>query len=180
VVTLDRRKLTAPLLAQAAAFVAVLAIGLVTGHSGGKPAPVPSSHSTSPAPRHSTGPAPRISVTSGGTSSTGLSTELTIQIQVGNFGLAMPNVQVEILKDPALTRVAHASLNQNVTATTKSVPAGHAYQVCAKPPQGWTINDQDDGAVPHWNCTPVPAGTQTQTVTFSLTPELPSQGTGGL
>jgi hypothetical protein len=167
VATLDRRKLTAPVLAQAAAFVVVLVIGGLTGHGAAKPAPRPSSHPTSPAPHGK--------VTSRGTTSTVTSTELTIQV-APVAGVTMPSVAVKILKDdPAKTPVASAQLNQGF-AVMRSVPAGHIYQVCVRPAFGWTFTGSSTGALAGWDCKKVAATRQAQTVPFDLTP-LPGTGT---
>jgi hypothetical protein len=169
VVTLDRRKVTAPVLAQAAAFVAVLVIGVLTGHSAAKPALKPSSRSASPAP-HST-------VTSRRTTSSVHSTELTIQVAVA--GVAMPAVAVKVLEnDPALTpavpsRLIQASAGMKVT---ESVPAGFTYQVCVQPARGWTFTGPNTHVLAGWDCKKVAAGRQPQTVTFNLIP-LSSTGT---
>ena len=174
-VRLDGRKLTAPLLAQAVAFVAVLVIGGLTGHAGGKPA-----HPSSPG---STKSSPNSGVHSRGTTSTGQSTELTVRIdQVGGFGQAMPSVALKVLKDDvALIQVASTNLPQSVPGTApeamESVLVGHAYQVCVKPPPGWTFIGHGTGALPGWDCTEVEAGSQPLTVTFQLTPRSPNAGT---
>ncbi len=175
-VRLDGRKLTAPLLAQAVAFVAVLVIGGLTGHGPAKPVTRASSGSTSPATHH-TSPAPHHSVPSQVNTPTGDITELTVQI-VG--GIKLPTVVVKVFRDDrALTSapVVSTSLNQTVPETTKSVPAGHTYQVCAKPPRGWTFTGHGTGVLPGWDCTKVEAGSLPQTVTFQLIPPSPNTGT---
>jgi len=171
VATLDRRKLTVPVLAQAGAFAAVLVIGVITGHGVGKPVP-----------SGSKGPAPRISVTSPGPTFTGRNTELTILAdEVGVGGLAMPTIRVEVVKDHFVqTPVAVASLSASPGTTTKviSLPAGHTYQVCVQPPQDWTVTDGNPDVVPGWDCIKVEAGPQPVTATFYLLPALSSVVTG--
>jgi hypothetical protein len=183
VVYLDRRKLTAPVLAQAAAFVAVLAIGVLTGHSGGTPHSGPT-RSIGATP-HNSFTSPHVSVTSQGNSPTAQSTELTVLIdKVDGFGLTMPSVAVEVLEDDrALTPVASTSVNPSVAGTSmeqmESVPAGHTYQVCVQqPPQDWMFTDHNTDAVPGWDCTTVEAGPQAETVTFHLKHRSTNPGTG--
>jgi len=150
VVTLDRRKLTAPLLAQAAAFVVVLVIGGVTGHESPSHPTVPVAH-TSP---------PRIT--------SAHSTKLTVQVSLhGGIGATTPGVPVEILKDHALTPLMSAQLTEG-TPTDLVMPAGD-YQVCVNPPAGWMFTGHNTGAVPGLDCTMVDARSPAQTVTFHLT-----------
>lgn len=178
-VRLDGRKLTAPLLAQAVAFVAVLVIGGLTGHAGGKPTHPRSPGSTSPSPHH-TSPSPHQTSPSQVNTSTGNVTELTVQIVQAVGGVPLPTVVVNVFRDDrALTPVPMVPiiLNQTVPETTKSVPAGHTYQVCAKPPRGWTFTSHGTGAVPGSDCIRVEAGTSAQTVTFQLNPPSPNAGT---
>jgi hypothetical protein len=185
VVRLDGRKLTAPLLAQAVAFAAVLVIGGLTGHGPAKlmtrasSSPTsPATHQTSPA-THQTSPATHQTSPSQVNTSTGDVTELTVQIVQTVGGVPLPTVVVKVFRDDrTLTPVPVVSiiLNQAVPETTKSVPVGHAYQVCAKPPRGWTFTGHGTGAVPGSDCIKVGAGTLAQTVTFQLNPPSPSIG----
>jgi hypothetical protein len=178
VVRLDGRKLTAPLLAQAVAFAAVLVIGGLTGHGPAKLVTRAPSSPTSPA-THQTSPATHQTSPSQVNTSTGDVTELTVQIVQTVGGVPLPTVVVKVFRDDrTLTPVPVVSiiLNQAVPETAKSVPVGHAYQVCAKPPRGWTFTGHGTGAVPGSDCIMVGAGTLAQTVTFQLNPPSPSIG----
>lgn len=178
--TLYRNKLAAPVFAQAGAFVAVLVVGVLTGHGGGKPAPS-SSTSTSPQPRISvtshgpTSPGP----TPHGPTSTGGNTELTIVIQgSSDFGQALPTVTAEVFEDHSARPLITASLSQSAALSeTKviSVPAGHTYQVCVRPPKNFTVTatSPNTDAVRGWYCLSEEAGS---TATFDLAPTVPNPG----
>jgi hypothetical protein len=159
VVTLDRRKLTALLLAQAAAFVVVLVIGALAGH---KSPP----HPVIPVVSHTS--APRITSTH--------STRLTVKVSLlGGTGVTTPSVPVEILKDHTISPVMAAQLTQGAPADLV-VPAGD-YQVCVMPPTGWVPTGHNTGALPGWDCTKVDARSLAQTVTFHLTFQPTNTGT---
>jgi hypothetical protein len=172
VVTLDRRKLTAPVLAQAAAFVVVLVIGGVTGHGGGKPVPGRSPSSTSPAGHvRSTAPA---------TAAPARSTELTVEVSQAGDGVTARSVSLKILKAPALTLVLRTSLTARLAGTpmelTATVPEG-VYQVCVTPPPGWMVTGHNKtGALAGGECSKVDATPGTPPVTFQLTPASPDTG----
>jgi hypothetical protein len=162
--------------AQAAAFIAVLAIGGLTGHAG-KATPGPSSSaSTSPVPRiSSTRPTPGVSVTSQVNNPAGPSTELTIVMEpASGGGVAIPSVPVDVFRQgfavppkPSATSTPGVSGAPTEVATL-SVPAGHTYQVCVEQPSGWTFSDSDINtkAIPGWGCKSVDASPPAQLVTF--------------
>lgn len=168
-VTLDRRKLTAPVFAQAAAFVAVLVIGGLTGHGGGKPTPGPSSATPRP-PAASTSPAPHISVTSRGATVTEHSTELTVLIAAGEgIDVRMPSAAVQVREDDLPLAPV---VNQGVAGIPIKVPADHAYLVCVKPPAGWVFTGPSPGPLPDADCTTVKVGSQAaQTAEIPLAPD---------
>jgi hypothetical protein len=157
----DRRKLAAPVLAQAASFVVVLVIGGFTGHSPGKgparPTPSPHASATSPA-------ATKEQQQSG----------LTVNVPVigGTAGIA-PDIPVRVLPSGSFAAVASGTLAPNAQGTvltwTKPLAAG-MYQVCAKPPQGLRFTERDTGVQPGWTCvlSNVAPGSQAQ-VTLHLT-----------
>ena len=162
--------------AQAAAFVAVLAIGGLTGH-GGKATPGPSSSS-------STRPAPSISVTSAGSISTARKTQLTIVIEQAG-GVVMPSVPVDVFKEGlAPPPVPSATSTPGVAGTPTevvmlSVPAGHTYQVCVERPTGWTFTDPsiNTNLIAGWGCTKVEVGSAAQTVPFAVALQSSDSGT---
>jgi hypothetical protein len=156
----DRRKLAAPVLAQAASFVVVLVIGGFTGHSAAKgPArPSPSTHAgaTSPA-------ATKEQQQSG----------LTVHVPVtgGTAGI-VPDISVRVLASRGAAVVATGTLAQNAQDTdlgwTKSLTAG-TYQVCVQAQAGLRFTEKSDGALPGWTCAlaSLAPGSPTQ-VTFHL------------
>ena len=118
---LDRRKLAAPLFAQAGAFVAVLVIGGFTGHA-----------STPSGPAH--GATPTASASASATK--GPAHKLTVTVtEEGTNGLSVSGSQVNVLADGTLTSVVSGALNSALEFAA-NVPAGQ-YQVRVDPPIGW-------------------------------------------
>ena len=120
-VMLDRRKLAAPLFAQAAAFVVVLVIGGFTGHaktpSGTTPGATPSA-STRTSPSASKGPALKLTVK---------------VVEEGTGGRSVSGSPVNVLPDGTLTSVVSGTLNSALEFAA-NVAAGQ-YQVCISPPR---------------------------------------------
>jgi hypothetical protein len=162
----DRRKLAAPVFAQAVAFVAVLVIGGLTGRS-----PAPSPAPATPAA------SPHASVTSPAAAKehqSALAVQVPADAAVGGVALRIP---VRVLSSRTLFDVASGTLSPNAQNTrlgwTRPMAAG-TYQVCARPPAGLRFTDKNTGVLPGWTCTParVAQGAQAQ-VTFHLTPDVP-------
>jgi hypothetical protein len=160
----DRRKFAAPVFAQAVAFVAVLVIGGLTGHS-----PTPS-----PAPAT---PSPQASATSPAAAKehqSALTVQVPVDAAVGGVALRIP---VRVLDSRTLFDVATGTLSPNAQNTqlgwTRPLAAG-TYQVCAQPPSGLRFTGKNTGVLPGWTCTlaSLAQGTQAQ-VTFHLTPDVP-------
>ncbi len=142
----DRRKLAAPLFAQAAAFVAVLVIGGFAGHT-----------STTPGPSTAAG------------RENGL--KLTVKVvEEGTGGLSVSGSQVAVLQTGTLTGVASGPLNPALEFAA-NVPAG-PYQVCINPPTGWASTVRTTHALAGWICTATDVRTGPQLVTFRLTSQL--------
>jgi hypothetical protein len=152
---LDRGKLAAPLFAQAAAFVAVLIIGGLTGHSS-KPAPAPT-------------PAP--SVTASSASSKGAAVKLTVRVIKDGDGLPLPGSQVNVLPNGTLASVTTGTLNSALEFAA-NVPAGQ-YQVCIDPPIGWESRVRTTHVLAGWICSPADVRTSPQLVTFRLISRVP-------
>jgi hypothetical protein len=162
VVMPDRRKLAAPLFAQAAAFVAVLVIGGFTGHattaSGAGPGATPSA-STRTSPSAAKGP--------------GL--KLTVKVAVaGAGGLSVSGSQVSVLQDGTLTSVVSGTLDSALEFAA-NLPAGQ-YQVCINPPAGWGSAVRTTHVLAGWICSAADVRTAPQLVTFRLTPQIPQAG----
>ena len=149
----DRRKLAAPLFAQAAAFVAVLVIGGFTGHAS----------TASPVRAATPGPGPA--------ADRGNGFKLTVKVvEEGTGGLSVSGSQVAVLQTGTLTGVASGPLNPALEFAA-NVPAG-LYQVCINPPTGWASTVRTTHALAGWICTATDVRTGPQLVTFSLTPQL--------
>ena len=161
-VMLDRRKLAAPLFAQAAAFVAVLVIGGLTGHSSGKPAPAPTTGRT---------PAPGVTASASSASSKGAALKLTVQVTKDGDGLPLPGSQVNVLQNGTLASVMTGTLNSALEFAA-NVPAGQ-YQVCIEPPIGWESRVRTTHVLAGWICSPADLRTAPQLVTFRLTSQVP-------
>jgi hypothetical protein len=154
---LDRRKLAVPLFAQAAAFVAVLVIGGLTGHSS-KPAPAPT-------------PAPSVTASASSASSKGAAVKLTVRVVKDGDGLPLPGSQVNVLRNGTLASVTTGTLNSALEFAA-NVPAGQ-YQVCIDPPIGWESRVRTTHVLAGWICSPADLRTSPQLVTFRLTSQVP-------
>ena len=165
-VMLDRRKLAAPLFAQAAAFVAVLVIGGFTGHA-----------STTAGPAHGTTPSASASssTSTSASASKGPAHKLTVKVvEESTDGLSVSGSQVNVLEDGTLTSVVSGALNSALEFAA-NVPAGQ-YQVCVDPPIGWASAVRTTHALAGWICSAADVKTGPLLVTFRLTPQLPQVG----
>ena len=165
-VTADRRKLAAPLFAQAAAFVAVLVIGGFTGHSS-KAAPPSGSGQT-------LGPAATATASAGSASSKGAALKLTVRVIKNGDGLPLPGSQVNVLRNDTLASVMTGTLNSALEFAA-NVPAGQ-YQVCINPPIGWESPVRATHALAGWICSAADLRTSPQLVTFRLTSQVSQVG----
>jgi hypothetical protein len=166
VVTVDRRKLAAPLFAQAAAFVVVLVIGGFTGHAK-TPAPAPG-------PGGTQGPAATATPTPSSASSKGVALKLTVKVIKDGDGLPLPGTQVNVLQTGTLTSVVTGTLNPGLEFAS-NVPAGQ-YQVCIQPPIGWGSKVRTTHVLAGWICSPADLRTSPQLVTFRLGTQVPQVG----
>jgi len=165
VVMLDRKKLAAPLFAQAAAFVAVLVIGGFTGHAS----------TAAPEPAHSSSPAARPGTSSSAQATRGPSVKLTVKVtEQGTDGLSVSGSPVRVLQDGTLASVASGTLNPALEFAA-NVPAGQ-YQVCIEPPVGWGSAVRTTHVLAGWICSPADVRQGPQLVTFRLAPQLPQVG----
>ncbi len=159
---LDRRKLAAPLFAQAGAFVAVLVIGGFTGHA-----------STTSGPAHAATPSASASTSASATK--GPAHKLTVKVvETGTNGLSVSGSQVNVLEDGTLTSVVSGALNSALEFAA-NVPAGQ-YQVCVDPPLGWASTVRTTQVLAGWICSAADVRTGSALVTFRLTPQLPQVG----
>jgi hypothetical protein len=157
---LDRRKVAAPLFAQAAAFVVVLVIGGFTGHSSPKAAP-----GSTPAETFTP------SVSASAASSKGASLKLTVRVIKDGEGLPLSGSQVNVLRNGTLASVMTGTLNSGLEFAS-NVPAGQ-YQVCIDPPIGWQSRVRTTQVLAGWICSPADLRTAPQLVTFRLTSQVP-------
>ena len=155
---LDRRKLAAPLFAQAAAFVAVLVIGGLTGHASPKPAPAP-------------GRTPTPSASASSASSKEAAVKLTVQVTKDGDGLPLPGSQVNVLQNGTLASVTTGTLNSALEFAA-NVPAGQ-YQVCIEPPIGWESRVRTTHVLAGWICSPADLRASPRLVTFRLVSQVP-------
>ena len=161
-VMLDRRKLAAPLFAQAGAFVAVLVIGGFTGHA-----------STTSGPAH--GATPSASASTSASATKGPAHKLTVKVtEEGTNGLSVSGSQVNVLADGTLTSVVSGTLNSALEFAA-NVPAGQ-YQVCVDAPIGWSSAVRTTHVLAGWICSAADVRTGSALVTFRLTPQLPQVG----
>ncbi len=160
-VMFDRRKLAAPLFAQAAAFVLVLVIGGFTGHA-----------STTAGPAHSATPSASPSTSASATE--GPARKLTVKVVVEGTGpLSVSGSPVNVLANGTLSSVVSGALNSALEFAA-NVPAGQ-YQVCVNPPPGWASAVRTTHVLADWICSAADASTGPQLVIFRLTPQPASQ-----
>ncbi len=167
-VVLDRRKLAAPLAAQAAAFVVVLVVGQFTSHT----------PQTVPPPRHtvSASPSTIASTSTSAPATKEASHKITVRVvEDGTGGLDAAGSQVRVLQvlNRALTSIATGALDLNLEYAV-NVPAGQ-YQVCISP-IGWASAARDTHALDGWICKAADARTGPAPVTFRLVPQVPQVG----
>jgi hypothetical protein len=172
VVTLDRRKLAAPLFAQAGAFVAVLVIGGFTGHTS-------SSAGAGATPGPSVGASPAVSAavsaTGSSAASKGPALKLTVTVVAkGNDGLSVAGSEVNVLQNGTLASVASGVLNPALEFAA-NVPAGQ-YQVCINPPIGWASAVRGTHVLGGWVCSAADLRTTPLRVTFRLALQVPQVG----
>ncbi len=162
---LDRRKLAAPLAAQAAAFVVVLVIGQFTSHTS----------AAAPAPGHTVPVSPGAIASTSAPTTKEASRKITVRVvDVGTGGLlGVADIQVNVLNQ-ALTSVASGVLDQNLKYAV-NVSAGQ-YQVCIEPPFGWASAPGGAHAFGDWVCAAADARTGPAAVTFQLVPQHPRVG----
>ena len=165
-VNLDRRKLAAPLFAQAAAFVVVLVIGGFTGHAK-TPAPAPG-------PGGTQAPTATATATASSASSKGAALKLTVKVTKDGEGFPLPGTKVNVLQTGTLTTVVTGTLNQALEFAS-NVSAGQ-YQVCIQPPVGWRSKVRTPHVLTDWICSPADLRTSPQLVTFRLSTSLPQVG----
>ncbi len=161
-VMLDRRKLAAPLFAQAAAFVVVLVIGGFTGHA-----------STTAGPVH--GATPSVSASTSASATKGAALKLSVKVvEESTDGLSVAGSQVNVLESGTLTSVASGALNSALEFAA-NVPAGQ-YQACLNPPIGWASAVRTTQVLAGWICSAADVRTGPQLVMFRLTPQPPQVG----
>jgi hypothetical protein len=170
VVTLDRRKLAAPLFAQAGAFVAVLVIGGFMGHTSSS-----AGAGATPSASVSVRASPAVSATTSSAASKGPGLKLTVAVvEKGNDGLSVAGSEVNVLQNGTLASVASGVLNSALQFAA-NVPAGQ-YQVCINPPIGWASAVRGTHVLGEWICSAADLRTAPQQVTFRLTLQVPQVG----
>jgi hypothetical protein len=164
VVTLDRRKLAAPVVAQAAAFVVVLVIGIFNGHTTKTPAPGPT-HSASPGARP---PAPAAG-SSSPAAAKGQGVKLTVTVDEEMAGgLSVAGSQVRVLRNGTTVVLASGTLNAAREFAT-NLPAGK-YEVCVNP-VGWISAIPGTHLIHGFICSPATVGSAPESVTFHVVPK---------
>ena len=163
-VTLDRRKLAAPVAAQAAAFVVVLVIGIFNGHTTKTPAPGPT-HSASPGARP---PAPAAG-SSSPAAAKGQGVKLTVTVDEEMAGgLSVAGSQVRVLRNGTTVVLASGTLNAAREFAT-NLPAGK-YEVCVNP-VGWISAVPGTHLIHGFICSPATVGSAPESVTFHVVPK---------
>jgi len=157
---LDRRKLAAPVFAQAAAFVVVLVIGIFNGHTTKTPAPT---HSASPGAR----PPAASSSAPGDAKDQG--TKLTVTVVENSAGgLTVADSQVRVLRNGTTVVVASGTLSTAREFAT-NLPAGE-YEVCVNP-VGFVSAVPGTKLIKGFICSPTAIGSAPQSVTFHVVPK---------
>jgi hypothetical protein len=159
--TLDRRKLAAPVFAQAAAFIVVFVIGVLSGPHGTSASEPP--HTPAPTP---TQPTQHVTVSPPGSATRQLSA-LTVEVFEGTA--SVPGIPVQVLKALTMTSEASGITTQGSpgipTGMTTDVDVGD-YQICVRPPAGWTFTGQNTDVLPGSDCSLVHVGLPVQIAQF--------------
>jgi hypothetical protein len=158
---LDRRRLAAPLFAQAGAFVVVLIVGGFTGHSS----------SGSVAGTATPGGSPGIAGSGAATLSTGAGQEskLTVKVQTAAAaGATLRGTKVNVLQNGTLASAAAGTMNSHLEYAA-NVPEGN-YQVCLSPTAGVGSAIQGTSTLAGWVCQSVRVGAGPRQVVFPLAP----------
>ena len=165
-VTLDRKKLAAPVLAQAAAFVVVLVIGGFTGHSTKTAGPSPQASPSASAKASASSTSPDVTA--------GHGAKLTVRvIEDGTDGLSVSGSEVRVLQSTTLNTVASGMLSSALEFAA-NLPAG-TYQVCVKPPIGWGSSTKGTHIINGYICGPAEVGSGPVSLTYHVTPQVPGQ-----
>ena len=165
-VTLDRRKLAAPVAAQAVAFAVVLVIGIFTGHTTKTPAPGPT-HSASPGARASTPAAGPSSPAAAKGEGGGGKLTVTVAEQTAG-GLSVAGSQVQVLRDGTSVVIASGILN-TARQFAMNLPPGK-YEVCVNP-VGWISVGPGTHLIHGFICSAATVGSAPQSVTFHVVPK---------
>lgn len=164
----DRKKLAAPVLAQAVAFVVVLVIGGFTGHSR-----TPSGPGHRATPSASAGSSASVNTNAGSPSPAAkggpkLTVKVVMTPSIG--GVTLAGTQVNVLDSRTLASVASGPLDSGQEYAA-SVTGGKEYLVCLSPPTGWTsVIPGANSLGGNWICHSAHVGKGPQTVTFHLNP----------
>ena len=163
-VTLDRRKLAAPVVAQAAAFVVVLVIGIFNGHTTKTPPP------PAPAPTRSASPGARPPASSTSPAAAkNQGTKLTVTVVENSAdGLSVADSQVQVFRNGTTAAVASGTLNTARKFAT-NLPAGE-YEVCVNP-VGWISVGPGTHLIHGFICSAATVGSAPQSVTFHVVPK---------
>jgi hypothetical protein len=167
VVTLDRRKFAAPVFAQAAAFVVVLAIGGFTGHSSTPTAGA--SAGPSQGPTHQASPSASSSTLNATKGHGAKLTVKVVEVSINDGGFTVAGSDVKVVQNGTLKPVVSGTLNTALEFAA-NVPAG-AYQVCLNPPIGWTSADKSTHLNHGFICSVTDVGSGPVSVTFRLSPQ---------
>jgi hypothetical protein len=169
VVTLDRRKLAAPVVAQAAAFVVVLVIGIFNGHTTKAPGPA---RSASPGARPPASTASSSSPAAGSSSpatAQGQGAKLTVTVvEEMATGVSVAGSQVRVLRHGTTVVIASGTLN-TARAFATNLQAG-AYEVCVDP-VGWISAVPGTQLIHGFICSPATVGSAPESVTFHVMPK---------
>ena len=159
-VMLDRRKLAAPLFAQAGAFVAVLVIGGFTGHASTTFRTRARGYAECQRQHHRIG-------------------YQGTRAQAHRQGDRRGHQRPERFRQPG-ERAGGRDADQRRTLNSAlefaaNVPAGQ-YQVCVDAPIGWSSAVRTTQVLAGWICSAADVRTGSVLVTFRLTPQLPQVG----
>jgi len=158
---LDRRRLAAPLFAQAGAFVVVLIIGGFTGHSSSGSA----AGTATPGARTGASTSASATVATGA----GQESKLTVKVQTAAAaGAALTGTKVNVLQSGTLASAAAGTLNSHLEFAV-TVPAGN-YQVCLRPTPGVGSALEGTSTLAGWICRSAQIGAGPRQVVFPLEP----------
>jgi hypothetical protein len=173
----DRKRLVALVLAQCAAFAAVLILAAFTGHGPSTAKPGPTTTPGSSSGPHTSSPPASPSPSASPHTSSPSAVQFTVTAKATPSSSKFQNTPVVTYDAGTLKQVVSGRLGSNNSVTETVQAEDHAYLVCLSPPQGWKSTG-DTFLLDESICKYLPPAATERTVSFTFQP-VSSSGVGG-